>query len=76
MNNREKLINIMFDNDLDRQDISELVSVDRQTVNSWLAPGESTQHLEVPDMAIELLTLKLKVRAGLGPTAPEGSNGE
>lgn len=74
MNNREKLIDLMFDHNLDRQDLAELVLVDRQTVSSWLASGESTRHIEVPDMAIELLTLKLKFRADLeDPTALAGS---
>jgi hypothetical protein len=59
MNNREKLINFMFDNDLDRRGLGELVHVNRQTVESWLAPAESSRHVEVPEMAIELLTLKL-----------------
>ena len=34
MNNREKLIDLMFDHNLDRQDLAELVLVDRQTVSS------------------------------------------
>ncbi len=75
MNNREKLIDIMFDHNLDRQDLVELVLVDRQTVNSWLASGESTRHQEVPDMAIELLTLKLTLQAeAADPDALAGSS--
>jgi hypothetical protein len=68
MNNREKLIDIMFDHQLDRQDLADLVFVDRQTVNSWIVTGESAHHVEVPDMAIELLTLKLKIQPDAADT--------
>lgn len=72
MNNRELLIDIMFDHDLDRQDVAELVLVDRQTVNSWLASGESTRHIAIPDMAIELLKMKLNIQSDVAdPAAPD-----
>jgi hypothetical protein len=61
MNNREILIDIMFDHELDRQDLAELVLVDRETVNSWLVSNESARHIDIPDMAIELLKLKLGI---------------
>ena len=61
MNNREMLIDIMFDHTLGRQDLAELVLVDRQTVNSWLASSESPSRIDIPDMAIELLKLKLGI---------------
>ncbi len=64
MNNREILIDIMFDHELDRQDLAQLVLVDRETVNSWLASNESTRHIDIPDMAIELLKLKLGITHG------------
>jgi hypothetical protein len=69
MNNREKLIDMMFDNGLDRRDIAALVLVDRQTVDAWLASPESSRHTEVPEMAIELLRLKLGGRND-GESAP------
>ena len=59
MNNREKLIDMMGDHALERRELAELVLVDRQTVDTWLAPPESARHVEVPDMAIELLGFKL-----------------
>ena len=75
MNNREKLIDMMHDHSLERRELAELVLVDRQTVDGWLAPSESSRHEEVPEMAIELLQLKLGVtplpaRDG-GPAAEE-----
>ncbi len=59
MNNREKLIDLMFDNKLDRHELAELVMVDRETVDHWLVTPESARHIEVPDMAIALLGFKL-----------------
>ena len=61
MNNREILMGLMYDHALERRDLAELVRVDRQTVDGWLAPAESARHTEVPEMAIELLRLKLGV---------------
>lgn len=63
MNNREKLIDMMHEHALERRELAELVRVDRQTVDGWLAPPESSRHEEVPEMAIELLQLKLGVIA-------------
>ena len=62
MNNREKLIDIIASQKLERLDIAEMVKVDLDQVNRWLASHESRQHEEIPDMAIELLQLKLKIR--------------
>lgn len=61
MNNREKLIDIMHEYALERRELAELVRVDRPTVDGWLAPPESARHQEVPEMAIELLQLKLGI---------------
>jgi len=61
MNNREKLIAIITDNELDRLEVAELLKVKREQVDHWLAAYESKHHEEVPDMAIELLELKLKL---------------
>ena len=63
MNNREKLIALITDNGLDRRQIAELVRVRREVVDHWLASIESRHHEEIPDMAIELLELKLKLQA-------------
>ncbi len=61
MNNREKLIDMMHEHALERRELAELVCADRHTVDGWLAPAESSRHMEVPEMAIELLQLKLGV---------------
>ena len=59
MNNREILIDIMVDHGPERRELAELVKVDRETVDCWLLPTEAHRNLEVPDMAIELLRMKL-----------------
>ena len=61
MNNRDKLIDLITDNELDRREIAELLKVKRDQIDHWLAGNESKHHEEVPDMAIELLELKLKL---------------
>ncbi len=62
MNNRERLMEIMTDKELDRMTIAELVKVKRDEVDYWLLSNESKNHKEVPDMAIELLELKLGLK--------------
>lgn len=62
MNNREKFLTLVFDNELDRSDVAELLKVDRDQVDHWMISPESAQHEDIPDMAIELLELKLKLR--------------
>ena len=47
---------------LERREVADLVRTDRETVDRWLLSGESGRHLEMPDMAIELLRLKLAAR--------------
>ena len=64
MNNRDILIDIMSEHSLDRRDLGELLHVDRATVDSWLAPGSSARHAQIPDMAIELLGFKLNSKTG------------
>jgi hypothetical protein len=64
MNNRERLIDLMIEHELERREVAELLSVDRATVDCWLASGESSRHLDVPNMAVELLTLKLDTAGG------------
>jgi hypothetical protein len=63
MNNREKLMTLMVDYELDRRDVAELVRVKREIVDRWLVSHESKHHEDVPDMAIELLEMNLKARA-------------
>ncbi|MBI4006578.1 MAG: hypothetical protein HY356_07895 [Gammaproteobacteria bacterium] len=67
MNNREKLIALIADHKLDRREIAELVKVKRETVDHWLASHESKHNEEMPDMAIELLELKLRDRTLVPP---------
>lgn len=60
MNNREKLIDIMIEQNLERSELAQMLKVKGETVDRWLLPNESRIHEEVPDMAIELLMLKLE----------------
>jgi hypothetical protein len=62
MNNRERLMEIMVDHELDRRELAELLKVKRDEVDHWLLPNEGRNHEEVPDMAIELLELKLGLK--------------
>jgi hypothetical protein len=59
MNTRERLIELMLEYKLERREIADLVKVRRETVDYWLLPHESKSHVEIPEMAIELLELKL-----------------
>lgn len=70
MNNRERLITLISDHDLERADVAELVRVKRETVDHWLLTTESKNYEEVPEMAIELLELKL----GAGSVHSESSD--
>ncbi|MBM2830635.1 MAG: hypothetical protein HW411_1425 [Gammaproteobacteria bacterium] len=67
MNNRERLIDLITEHELDRQEIAALLKVKRETVDHWLISHESKHHEEVPDMAIELLEMKLKERTIIPP---------
>ena len=62
MNNRERLIDILTQYELDRREVADLLKVKRETVDHWLLPNESALHETVPDMAIELLELKIKLK--------------
>jgi hypothetical protein len=62
MNNRDRLIDMMVDHKLERREISELLKVDRSLVDNWLLPHEAARSEEIPDMAIELLEYKLKLK--------------
>ncbi len=61
MNNRERLMELIAEHQLERHEVSELVKVKLETVGHWLLSNESRAHEEVPEMAIELLELKLKL---------------
>ncbi len=62
MNNRDKLITLLTDHNLERREIAELLSVKVDTVNHWLVSHESHNYEEIPDMAIELLEIKLQTK--------------
>lgn len=65
MNNRERLMNIISENHLERRDVAELLKVKAEEVNYWLLPHDAKHHVEMPDMAIELLEIKVALpRAG------------
>jgi len=62
MNNRERLMDIIVEQKLERMDIAEMLKVKRDEVDRWLLSNEAKNHIEVPDMAIELLELKLAMK--------------
>ena len=62
MNTREILIDLITQYGLERRDVAELVRVKRETVDRWLLPNEASSHEEIPEMAVELLQLKLRDR--------------
>jgi len=72
MNNRDKFIGLVVDNDLDRYDLSEMLKAPLDQVDSWLLSPESAHYQEVPDMAVELLELKLRLRAENQSDKPTG----
>jgi hypothetical protein len=61
MNNRQRLIDIIFDHKLDRLMIADMLKVKRSTIDRWLLSNESKTNEEIPDMAIELLEYKLGI---------------
>lgn len=66
MNNRERLMEIISDNSLERREIAELLKVKQEEVDSWLLSPESKNHAAMPDMAVELLELKMAMSASSG----------
>ncbi|MCI0401270.1 MAG: hypothetical protein L0Y67_07490 [Gammaproteobacteria bacterium] len=62
MNNRDKLIDLLVDNELSRFELAEMLKVTVQEIDSWLSPIGAVGHTDIPDMAIELLELKIKQR--------------
>lgn len=62
MNNRERLFDMISEHQLERREVAELLKVKVDTVNHWLISHESASYEEMPDMAIELLELKLAAR--------------
>ena len=73
MNNRERLMGIISENNLERRAVAELLKVKPSEVDQWLLSNESKNHKEMPDMAIELLELKISMKltdtGGDGPDA-------
>ena len=59
MNNRDRLIELLSDHELERREVAEMLKVKTETINHWLASHESHNYEEMPDMAIELLEIKL-----------------
>lgn len=60
MNNRDRLIELISQYGLERIEVAEMVKVKREIVDHWLLPNEASNHEAVPDMAIELLQLKIR----------------
>ena len=63
MNNREKLIDLMIEHNLERRELAQMLKVKSETVDHWLLPNDIRNHEEIPDMAIELLELKLDMKS-------------
>ena len=63
MNNRDSLIDLMINHKLERREIASLLNVERDQVDHWLASTESASGSAIPDMAIELLEIKLGERS-------------
>lgn len=57
---RERLLEIMEDNDLTKADVAELLHVSTDTVNSWCKPETTKSSNPVPLWALELLTYKME----------------
>lgn len=60
MNNRDRLIELLSDYKLERREVATLLKVSSETVNRWLASYESNNREDMPDMAVELLEIKLR----------------
>ena len=73
MNNRERLMEIITENELERREVAEMLKVKQEQVDRWLLSNESKNHEEMPEMAIELLELKLSLgmQGGQQDAAPE-----
>jgi hypothetical protein len=63
MNNRERLIDLMIEHELERTELALMLKVKSDTIDHWLLPNEAGSHEEMPDMAIELLELKLDMQS-------------
>ena len=59
MNNRDRLMELLSDHELERREVAELLKVKVDTVDHWLASHESHNYEDMPDMAMELLEIKL-----------------
>ncbi len=62
MNNRDRLLDILVGRDMARSEVAQLLSVSLGTVNNWVMTKESGSQEAIPDMAIELLEIKLGIR--------------
>ena len=60
MNNRERLMGIISENKMERRDVADLLKVKLDEVDHWLLPSDAKNHSEMPDMAIELLEIKVE----------------
>jgi hypothetical protein len=60
MNNRERLMGIISENKMERRDVADLLMVKLDEVDHWLLPTDAKNHADMPDMAIELLELKME----------------
>lgn len=59
MNNRDRLIELLTKHQMERREIAAMLKVKTHQVNNWLASQETRHYEDIPDMAIELLEIKL-----------------
>ena len=57
-------MDLISEHKLERLDVAEMLKVKLDDIDHWLVSSESKHHQEAPDMAIELLELKLKHKSG------------
>lgn len=59
MNNRDRLIELLTKYEIERREIAAMLNIKIHQVDNWLVSQESRNYEDIPDMAIELLEIKL-----------------
>ena len=67
MNNLQRLKLIQANYNLSRQITADLLGTSIYTINNWFRPNDSKYFAGVPDMAIQVLKLKLRLEMPLTP---------
>ena len=61
--NRQELISLMAERDLDRDSLAELVGVSPWSVDAWLKPETSASSNPVKAHILELIRLKMPIKS-------------